>query len=671
MSTTSGAEENFLTPAEVAEIRQAFFDQGRAALDSLSHDLLALEGKVPTDALLRPLRRAAHTLKGDCATVGFPELSRLSHALEDAMAAMQLWNRPVTAAEDDVLLLAVDVLRTGLEAAARGGAEPDVEVATLRLSRMILAATPEAAWERLSEAQLRRVRDAGATGLRPLRATLVLSPTRRRTRRAPDTVFARLGLQVVAVAPATHLAGGAERIEAIVLTAAEPEAVQARAARLRGVKIELVPWLEPRPSDGLPGEGPEPDVEVASVYGHTEGSREGETIRLEARRVDDVLTLVGEMVTARSSIAAVAAEIEGFLSEDLAARLAEAQSLLGRVLQDLQRSAMRMRMVPAERVFRRFYRAVRDLGRKRGKSLTLVIEGETTELDRGILDALEEPLLHLVRNAVDHGLESPEERRAAGKREIGRITLRASREGNQILVEVTDDGRGIDAAAVSRRAVEMGLISEAKAQTLSDEEACQIIFSPGFSTARQVTETSGRGVGLDIVQEKVNALRGALRAANRPEGGASFVIKVPLTVAIIQALLFRVGGRELAVPLTAVVEIARSSDVGMQRVGEREVFRVREEVLDLIRTGPLMGLPQLAGPPPYIIVLESSAGRFGVAADALIGEQELVIKAVHDRYIRTPLVAGAAVVGGGVVVLILDVPALYRAALPLEGVSHV
>jgi two-component system chemotaxis sensor kinase CheA len=372
--------------------------------------------------------------------------------------------------------------------------------------------------------------------------------------------------------------------------------------------------------------------------------------------VDEVLNLIGEMVTARAMIAGVTAEIEPTLSEDLAARLADAQSLLGRVLQDLQRSAMRMRMVPAARVFRRFSRMARDLGRATGKSLALHIEGEATELDRGILDALEEPLLHLVRNAVDHGLEAPADRAAAGKPAEGRITLRASREGNQVLVEVTDDGRGIDADAVRERAR-----AGEGAPPPSDEDALQLVFQPGLSTAARVTETSGRGVGLDVVRETVEALRGSIRAANLPDGGASFLMKVPLTVAIIQALLFRVSGREAAVPLTSVVEIAQARDV-VRSMGGREICCLRDATLGLARLDRLMGLGGSDGADGYVLVLQSSAGRFGLLVDELIGEQELVIKAVHDRWVRTPLVAGASVLGRGSLALILDVLAVHRAS---------
>ncbi|HEX6739357.1 MAG TPA: chemotaxis protein CheA, partial [Vicinamibacteria bacterium] len=497
-----------------------------------------------------------------------------------------------------------------------------------------------------------RLREAAAQGRHPFLLRVQTRTARQDPRQAARRAAQRLQLELVAELPASP---DAPREAALVgLSASGEEPLRAAARGLRGARAE-VQRLRLAPVGG-PGRA-------------AAAAREGETVRIESRRVDEVLNLVGEMVTARATLAGVAAEAEAHLPEELAARLADSQSLLGHVLQDLQRSAMRMRMVAVDRVFRRFWRVVRDLGRHTGKRLVLAIEGEGTELDRGILDALDEPLLHLVRNAADHGIESPEERRHAGKPEEGRIVLRASREGNQILVEVADDGRGIDPAAVRQAAAAKGLLAEGEA-ALPDEEALQLVFRAGLSTARRVTETSGRGVGLEVVRETVEALKGSIRASNLPQGGASFLMKVPLTVAIIKALLFRVGGQELAVPLTAVVEIARAEALGVERIGSHEVFRLREAALGLVRLGPLLGLADVPGGAGYVVVLQASSGRFGVLVEELLGEQELVIKAVHDRWIRTPLVAGASVLGRGALALILDVLSVHRAALGRGGANH-
>jgi two-component system chemotaxis sensor kinase CheA len=647
-------EEFALQPEELEEIRRTFFDQGRHALDALSQGLLSIEGEVPDEARLRPLWRAAHTLKGDCASVGFPDLSRLAHALEDALVAVQQNRRAVTSDQSDVLLSAVDRLHIGLSAGASGDPLPKVDDLVSALAGFATAPEPAALPDAVAEDARVRLAEAASRG----RTVVCLVVTPRAARRDPRKVAREVAVQlgVEVVSEGRHTREG-ERTTEVLGTSERPlDALQAEAAALRSASVEVRP-LQLRAAP----------VEVSL----RESSRDGETVRVEARRVDEVLNLVGEMVTARSTIAGVAAEAEPYLSEELAARLADAQSLLGRVLQDLQRSAMRMRMVPVDRVFRRFSRVVRDLGRRTGKRLLLRIEGEGTELDRGILDTLEEPLMHLLRNAADHGVESPEARKAAGKSEAGHITLRASREGNQILIEVSDDGRGIDPAAVKRAAVEKGVVTEAEAAVLSDDDALQLVFRPGLSTARQVTETSGRGVGLDVVREKVEGLKGSILAANLPGAGASFVMKVPLTVAIIKALLFRVGGQDLAVPLTAVVEIAAVAALNLQSVGAQEVFRLRDAALGLVHVGPLLGLADVAPGAGYVVVLRGGGGSFGILVDALLGEQELVIKAVHDRWVRTPLVAGASVLGGGSLALILDVPSIHRAALsrgvPVHG----
>jgi two-component system chemotaxis sensor kinase CheA len=556
MSSPLQPEESFLRPEELAEIRQTFFDQGRDAVESLGRTVLALEGLAPTSDRLKSLRRAAHTLKSDCASVGFPALSSLSHALEDALVGLETGAQPVSADQVDVLLQAVDALRDGLESGVRGEFEPDVTVTIERL-RTLMGDAP----------------------------------------------------------------GG-----------------DAQAA--------------------APGEA-----------AADKGGREGETVRIEAARIDETLTLVGELVTVRSTLAGLAGEIERHLPEDLSGRLADVQSVLGRALQELQRTTMRMRMVPVDRVFRRFTRVVRDLGRQTGKRLRLHIEGETTELDRGILESLEEPLLHLVRNAVSHGIEDPEERAAKGKPEEARLTLRAGREGNQILIEVSDDGRGIDVDAVRRRAVERGFVRQEDADALPDADALQLVFSPGLSTAQVVTEHSGRGVGLDVVRETVESLRGSVTAHNARESGAVFLIRVPLTIAIIQALLFRVNGLQLAVPLSSVVEIAQVGDVTLQRVGSFEIVKLRDQVLGLVRLRQLLGFPD-APPRGYVMILQCAGAQFGVLADEMCGEQELVIKRVHDRWIRTSLVAGASIVGGGLPTLILDVLSVYRAALTQGAVAH-
>jgi two-component system chemotaxis sensor kinase CheA len=650
--------EDLFRPEEVEEIRRTFFDQAESALDALTQGVLDLEVQLPSDELLTPLRRAAHTLQGDCASVGYPVLSGLSHALEDAFIALAQTRRPVTAAQSDVFLGAVDGFRAALSAGPEGPETSDAVSSLVTALREAALKRDHLGWlDTLDEAQWERLAGARERGLRSLHLVLEFSASCRDPERTAMEVLEAADLQVVAQVPSPPPEGGRRRrwtrLDVLALGTVSAEELQPRIPVRRGLRARV----EDRPV-GLRSRSTQPSL-------GPDLAREGDTVRVEARRVDEVLTLVGEMVMARAALGSLVSEIDGYLPAELVGRLGDAQSVLGRVLQDLQRSAMRMRMVPADRVFRRFSRVARDLGRSMGKRVALHVEGRNTELDRGILDALEEPLLHIVRNAIGHGLETPDERRAAGKDPIGRVTLRAGREGNQVVVEVIDDGRGAQAETVRARAIEKGLIGPEDAAALTDAEALQLVFRHGLSTSPEVNEISGRGVGLDVVRERVQALKGSVWIESTPAGGTTFRIRVPLTVAIIQALLFRVGERDYAVPLSSVVEIARAAEVTVQSLGAREVFRLRDEVLGLVRIRRLLGHEGAEPPSSFVIVLQREDGRFGVVVDDLLGEQELVIKAVHDSWIRTPLVAGASAVGGALV-LILDVSSVYRAACPAE-----
>jgi two-component system chemotaxis sensor kinase CheA len=656
MSTASlPADDGFLRPEELAEIRRTFFDQGRDALEALARDILALEGMVPSRKTLEPLRRAAHTLKGDCASVGFGALSALSHAMEDAFVGLEAGARPLSAEDADVLLAAVDALKGGLEAGVKGRPEPSVEAMARRL-RALGGDGAASSWMAVLPVESQaRAASALAAGGRVVRLHVAFGRASRRHAPIVRRVLAQLADDVLAVVPAV---AELERV-------AECDVF----AMSRVAAADLLTLLPPPRGARLSAFDCDAAV-LEPAHSAAEGAaHDGETVRIESARIDEMLTLVGELVTVRSTLAGVGTDVEPHLPDDLARRLADAQSLLARVLQDLQRSTMRMRMVPAAKVFRRFARVVRDLGRQTGKRIALRIEGENTELDRGILDALEEPLLHLVRNAVTHGIEEAPERAAKGKPEEARLTIRAGREGNQILIEVVDDGRGIDPVLVRRQAVEKGFLRPEEADGLPDAEALQLVFRSGLSTASAITEHAGRGVGLDVVRTTVESLRGSVTAGNIPGAGAAFLIRVPLTIAIIQALLFRAGGRQLAVPLSAVVEIAQLSEVELQAIGTGEIVRLREQVLGLVRLNRLLGLPE-APAGGYVMVLQCGAGRFGLLADEMCGQQELVIKRVHDRWIRTPLVAGASIVGGGVPTLILDVLSVYRAASSQGAVGH-
>ncbi len=383
-------------------------------------------------------------------------------------------------------------------------------------------------------------------------------------------------------------------------------------------------------------------------------------LRVEAGRIDNVLNLVGELIIGKSMLQQALNEFsKRYPKELLRGKFADAMAFQARVLNDLQRSVMKIRMVPVDQLFRRFPRMVRDVARQCGREVELAVSGQDTDLDKGILDAIAEPLTHLVRNAVSHGIESPEERRKAGKPAQGVVRLNAHHQGNQVIVEISDDGRGIDVQKIRTKAIELGLTTPEEAARLTENETLDFIFRPGFSTAEQVTEVSGRGVGMDVVQSVLHRLKASISVENRPGHGATFRLKLPLTLAIIKALLFWVEQRLYAIPLNAVLEISRTAESEVHQVDNYEVLQLRNQVLPLLR----LGRPAADGDHKsklFVLVILVGERKYGLIVDALEGEEELVIKALDDQTFSTDLVSGASILGDGRVVLILNLPAVVE-----------
>jgi two-component system, chemotaxis family, sensor kinase CheA len=425
-----------------------------------------------------------------------------------------------------------------------------------------------------------------------------------------------------------------------------------------------------------------PPSEAEPVAKHDLGPAEN-ILRVDAERIDTVLNLVGELIIGKSMLQQAVNEFARHYPKDpVRGRFADAMAFQARVLGDLQRSVMKVRMVPVEQLFRRFPRMVRDVARQCGKDVQLVLSGEDTDLDKGLLDSIAEPLTHLVRNAISHGIENKEDRARSGKPAQGTVRLDAYHQGNQVIVEVRDDGRGIDVQKVKNRAVERGLLNSEDTGRLSEAEVLALIFRPGFSTADEITEISGRGVGLDVVQSVLNRIKGVVQVDSRPGHGTTFRLQLPLTLAIIKALLFRVEHRLYAVPLNSVSEIARAHEFDVHRVDGREVLQLRNQVLPVIRLGrAAVETPEGQRAKIFILVIHVGERRFGLLVNSLEGEEELVIKALDDHTVETDLVSGASILGDGRVVLILNLATVVErfarsispdAASPLFGMllSH-
>jgi two-component system chemotaxis sensor kinase CheA len=398
------------------------------------------------------------------------------------------------------------------------------------------------------------------------------------------------------------------------------------------------------------------------------------TLRVDADRIDSVMNLVGELIIGKSMFQQALNEFSKAHPRDAAKiRFADAIAFQARVLNDLQRSVMKIRMVPVEQLFRRFPRMLRDVAKLCDKDVQLAVSGEDTDLDKSLLDALAEPLTHLVRNAVSHGIEKPQERTTAGKASRGTVRLNAYHQGNQMIVEISDDGRGIDVQRVRAKAAEQGIMTAEESARLSEAAILELVFRPGFSTAEEVTEISGRGVGLDVVQSVLHRLKGTIEIDTRLGLGTTFRLKLPLTLAIIKALLFCVNQRLYAIPLNGVAEITRTNESQVHQVGNYEILQMRNEVLPLVRLGATKVSNGNRDAKLFVLVIRSGERKLGLIVDSLEGEDELVIKALDDQTVATDLVSGASILGDGRVVLVLNLAAIVdrfsKARLNENGIT--
>ncbi|MCU1219494.1 MAG: CheA signal transduction histidine kinase [Candidatus Angelobacter sp.] len=703
---------NFFSDDHAAELRELFFETATELLQALNEEGLELEKRPEDEEVLRQVRRTVHTLKGDSAACGYTELSELAHALEDAL-------RPDVAALSksalaEVVLIAADTFSSMLSAyrgnlQAPAGEELKQQIVSLTRKPSVNVRYKLQARFVWSEYEQMVVADALGRGETvyhvafsiepqcPMRGAAmqlirnVLQDCGKLLAIAPDQSTLNNDLDVVEAAVASENSEQwitkkcripsvvaevlvqkaespreqAEDVLDIVKHITAPQADETEisiraeerpAAQVDSARVNVEPQVENAPGPG--------DAQSASFASMSET-----LLRVDAEKIDSVLNLVGELIIAKSMLHQAINEFDRRYPKDpLKMRFSDAMAFQARIMNDLQKSVMKIRMVPVEHLFRRFPRVVRDVAKSCGKEVNLVVTGQDTDLDKSILDMLAEPLAHLVRNAVDHGIESPAERINDGKPAHGTVRLEAYHQGNEIVIEVSDDGRGIARDRLVAKAVERGLLKPGDASVMGDADINNLIFHPGLSTAQEITSISGRGVGMDVVKTVLEKLKGTVSIRSTEGKGTTFLLKVPLTLAIIKALLFRVGDRLYAVPLASVVEITRTTQGALHRVDQHEVMQLRNEVLTLLHLHRLERDQTEAGK-MFVVVISTGERKFGLVVDHLVGEEELVIKAIDDHLVATDLVSGASILGDGTVVLILNLSSVVAKLGKLQMVG--
>jgi two-component system chemotaxis sensor kinase CheA len=634
------------------EFVQYFRDETEELLQAIDADLLRLEEYADTGTingeLVNSLFRALHTIKGSAGMLEFGAVQQVAHKLENVYDLLRKDRMPLTEGGVNLLFEGRDVLTALVRAAVSEGEQPEgVEeyVARLDAFASVYDSTAQA---------IEGPRDEQDDGedLGPLDDAQVAA-----FQAEVERLLAEAQARADEAEPA---AANAEQ------PASDVEPASAQAA------VDALFFGAPLSLDGPELSAPLrfPGAAAAPAPNAKRAGAKNQTIRVDIERLDMLLNLVGELVINRTRISDIATTLGRELATNghaesglvpLAKELSESSTLLARTTNEIQESIMKVRMVPIGQVFDRFPRMVRDLAKARHKEIRLEIAGAETDLDKTIVDEVGEPLMHLVRNCIDHGIEAPEVRESRGKPRHGTIRLNAYHEGNQVIVEISDDGAGIDLARVRDRGVKMGLITEA--DRLSDREIVELIFSPGFSTANEVTDVSGRGVGMDVVKKNVLRLKGVFDVDTVPGEGTTFTIKLPLTLAIIQALLVRVADELYSIPLDAVIESQRIDASEVRTVHGGEVITLRGQVVPLIRVGEFFRLDAPRDPERVMIVIVGLQGRqVGLVVDSFQGEQEIVIKPLSDVIGRIAGISGATILGNGSISLIIDVHSLVAGA---------
>jgi len=647
---------------EFQEILQDFLVESFELVEKLDEDLVELETNPEDLELLNGIFRVAHTVKGASSFLNFDVLTHLTHHMEDVLNKARHGDLLITPDIMDVVLESIDLMKALLEIIRDTSADAGIDVAACvaRLDKIssgeagaeeIAAPIEEVVEEIVIEEEPEEEIDYDNMDADDIEAEIErLLQERQDEDKAKRQAKIDAGEEVLSAPPEPTEEGSA--------TPPPPPPPPPPAAP----KAPTPPPPPPAPSK-------KEEPKAAAPAKRTPAAVE-QTIRVDVKRLDHLMNLIGELVLAKNRLIKINDDVEErYEGEEFLEELNQVVSIVSLVTTDLQIAVMKTRMLPIGKVFNKFPRMIRDLSRELNKKIELEISGEDTELDKSIVEEIGDPLVHIIRNSCDHGIETPDIRLAAGKPETGIISLKAYNEGNQIVIQIDDDGKGLDAEMLKDKAIEKGLIGEKEADSMSQKEAFTLIMRPGFSTAASVTNVSGRGVGMDVVKTNIEKVNGIIDIESEQGLGSSMKLKIPLTLAIIQALLVGVQEEHYAIPLASVLETVRISKDEIYTVEGRSVMRLRDEVLSLVHIGDIFEVERIldANEHAYVVVLGLGTHKLGLIVDTLVGQEEIVIKSLGDYLKGIEGVAGATIRGDGGVTLIVDVVALMSMARDVKA----
>ncbi|RVY90043.1 hybrid sensor histidine kinase/response regulator [Helicobacter pylori] len=651
---------------DLQEIMEDFLIEAFEMNEQLDQDLVELEHNPEDLDLLNRIFRVAHTIKGSSSFLNLNILTHLTHNMEDVLNRARKGEIKITPDIMDVVLRSIDLMKTLLVTIrdtgsdTNNGKENEIEEAVKQL-QAITSQNLEGAKEGTKEApQKENEKEVKEENIEENQENKAKAPTAENSASdnpladEPDLDYANMS---------------AEEVEAEIerlLNKRQEADKERRAQKKQEAKQEVTPTKETPKA---------PKTETkAKAKADTEENKAPsigveQTVRVDVRRLDHLMNLIGELVLGKNRLIRIYSDVEErYDGEKFLEELNQVVSSISAVTTDLQLAVMKTRMQPVGKVFNKFPRMVRDLSRELGKSIELIIEGEETELDKSIVEEIGDPLIHIIRNSCDHGIEPLEERRKLNKPETGKVQLSAYNEGNHIVIKISDDGKGLDPVMLKEKAIEKGVISERDAEGMSDREAFNLIFKPGFSTAKVVSNVSGRGVGMDVVKTNIEKLNGIIEIDSEVGVGTTQKLKIPLTLAIIQALLVGVQEEYYAIPLSSVLETVRISQDEIYTVDGKSVLRLRDEVLSLVRLSDIFKVDAIleSNSDVYVVIIGLADQKIGVIVDYLIGQEEVVIKSLGYYLKNTRGIAGATVRGDGKITLIVDVGAMMDMAKSIK-----
>ena len=672
-----------------------FLDESHEHLQSLNDGLLSLEDNMEDTSVVNEIFRNAHTLKGMSATMGFNKIAELTHEMEDVLDLIRKEQLKLNEDIIDTLFKCVDSLGQMIDSVGNGEAEDVVDVSDLvkKLSSIskpdqaaAQAAAPAAAAAaapaenkisiELTDVDKDVIKQARETGMQAIHVRVTLAETcLLKSARSYMVMNAldELGDVIKSVPSAENLEQEKfdHSFDVIIITVAEEKAVQDAVNSISEIskvetnvidlaaeeKAAAATAAAPAPKAAAPAPTAKkaaPAPAKKAIAAPAKKVHHSQSVRVDIEKLDTLMNLMGELVINK-------VRLEQIGQTHRLADLTETLEQMDRVTTDLQNIVMKVRMVPVSSVFNRFPRMVRDIAKELNKEINLTIEGEETELDRTVIDEIGDPIMHLLRNSCDHGVEMPDEREAKGKPRTGEVGLIARHEGNNVVIMVTDDGAGIDPNKIRSKAVEKGMITQEEADKLDDADAVRLIFLPGFSTAEKISDISGRGVGMDVVRSKIEALSGHVDVETHIDEGSIFKIKLPLTLAIIQAMLVQVQEEMYAIPLGSIDSTINIQPTDIKTVQNREVIVLRGEIIPIIRMEQTLQVPHVKDAEDiFVVVVHAGEAKAGIVVDKLIGQQEIVIKTLGSLFTGLKMFSGATVLGDGRVALILDVATMIQ-----------